>query len=274
MWTCGGPRNGSNARAAFEEAYEDADDWNHAERERAEDRFETYGWGSCNKHVELYGNEVDRWDYDDHCSTYVDLTSKTRPLPKREDYVYEPDVSWLPEASLNHTEWHQRLWQEELYRRKRRMPTSDRRPDTPSAPKCAPSARSCAGDWYGTTSGAASSCSTGGRRPGRRCCAASSAWNSDARRGRPSAPDGAGSWCGAAFCAAQTPKRGRVLESIILKEFLKPHVFTRHSTYAAPPSEEYDARPAAARREPATPREARLPCGSGRSAPAPANRSR
>ena len=106
--------------AAFEEAYEDADDWNHAERERAEDRFETYGWGSCNKHVELYGNEVDRWDYDDHCSAYVDLTSKTRPLPKREDYVYEPDVSWLPEASLNHTEWHQRLWQEELYRRKRR----------------------------------------------------------------------------------------------------------------------------------------------------------
>ena len=110
--------------AAFEEAYEDADDWNHAERERAEEWFETNGWGGYNKHEllkqEYCAKEVDRWDYDDNCSAYVYLTSKTRPLPVREDYVYEPDVSWLPEASLNHTEWHQRLWQEELYRRKRR----------------------------------------------------------------------------------------------------------------------------------------------------------
>ena len=41
--------------AAFEEAYEDADDWNHAERERAEDRLETYGWGQQARGI--YGNE-------------------------------------------------------------------------------------------------------------------------------------------------------------------------------------------------------------------------
>ena len=32
---------------------------------------------------------------------------------------YGPDVSWLPWFSLNHTEWHQWLWQEELHRRRR-----------------------------------------------------------------------------------------------------------------------------------------------------------
>ena len=40
--------------------------------------------------------------------------------PAWRDYVDDgPSVSWLPWVSLNHVEWHQWLWQEELHRRRR-----------------------------------------------------------------------------------------------------------------------------------------------------------
>ena len=50
-------------------------------------------------------------------------TFQPEPEPDYWDFVdaegYGPDVSWLPWFSLNHTEWHQWLWQEELHRRRR-----------------------------------------------------------------------------------------------------------------------------------------------------------
>ena len=72
-----------------------------------------------------------RWesDYDGACDcSWPDddpYVERFKPLPEldRRDYVDAegcgPDVSWLPEISLSHTEWHQRLWQEELWRRGR-----------------------------------------------------------------------------------------------------------------------------------------------------------
>jgi len=67
------------------------------------------------------------WDPDYACSWPNDEESEARrfkPLPELDyrNYVDAegcgPDVSWLPEISLSHTEWHQRLWQDELHRRK------------------------------------------------------------------------------------------------------------------------------------------------------------
>lgn len=64
----------------------------------------------------------DSGDWDDG-TRWKYLLRKVQPTPRRLDYVDAegcgPDVSWLPEISLNHAEWHRRMWQDELWRRGR-----------------------------------------------------------------------------------------------------------------------------------------------------------
>jgi len=76
---------------------------------------------------------MQKWDdpyYDPMCdlswrNDEYDEARRFQPQPEldRRDFVDAegcgPDVSWLPEISLSHTEWHQRLWQDELWRRRR-----------------------------------------------------------------------------------------------------------------------------------------------------------
>jgi len=91
------------------------------------------------KHRHAGEEAQERWwenqgpDYDPECRTWWSESSDSederswkymmkgiKARPEWRDYVDDgPDVSWLPWFSLNHTEWHQWLWQEELHRRRR-----------------------------------------------------------------------------------------------------------------------------------------------------------
>ena len=101
-------RNPEDRRKRQEKAYyeavecveernrEDADEW---ERRR-------YDRGACDTDYSS--------DPEDECGCIQEAR------PEWRDYVDDgPSASWLPWFSLNHVEWHQWLWQEELHRRRR-----------------------------------------------------------------------------------------------------------------------------------------------------------
>ena len=105
---------------AYYEAVESVEKWNRevydeADRRRWEkqgDDFDDFDWACYTNYPETSDSE------DERSCKYI--LKKLEPEPTWSDYVDDgPNVSWLPWSSLNHVEWHQRLWQEELHRRKR-----------------------------------------------------------------------------------------------------------------------------------------------------------
>lgn len=98
-----------------EEAYDEACDELREENDREEHEWhEKYD-------DPRYDSELDlSWPDEEYDEAHRFMA---QAYPDYRDFVdaegHGPDVSWLPEISLSHTEWHQRLWQEELWRRGR-----------------------------------------------------------------------------------------------------------------------------------------------------------
>jgi len=114
-------RNPEDRRKRQEEAYyeavEDVKEHNwQVEDEAQERRYQKQG---PNYDSECDTNWHESSDSEDEGSC-KSILRRRKPQPTWRNYVDDgPDVSWLPEISLNPVEWQQQLWQEELHRRRR-----------------------------------------------------------------------------------------------------------------------------------------------------------